>query len=617
MSEQEYRDQVKKKLELLIPIFNNAAKGDFSADIRLPDGAEADEFTVFFAGIQQMIEVARQQLAELKQLNTTLGKKVEERTAEITAKNELLNSQTQLYQTLLNAQSEMGEGVAITEGSRFVYFNEALLRIYGYKKEELMELDSFFDIIAPELREKLKARLMQRLSGEKSSDSGETQVIRKDGSRVFIEYSLKPVMSGNKRQLISIIRDVTRKKQTEEFLRKERKRSEQAELAQDISEKFLANISHEIRTPMNAIVGFAKLLGDSPLNEEQKKYSDIIRKSGENLLVIINDILDLSRLREGKIKLERKNFTITELVRSSLQVLSASAEKKNISLRSLVDPRLKMPLIGDPVRLGQILLNLLSNAVKFTDKGEIAVSCAMLDEQHDRVEVGFTVSDTGKGIAIEELPYIFDRFGKAVHSDSKLYEGTGIGLAISRHLVELQGGEITVSSGIGEGTSFHYTLSFEKSREGIKPNVEQEEDLSPADSGLEARILLVEDNEMNRELIRILCERWNFVLDTAEDGRSALNSLDNGTYDLVLMDLKLPEMSGYEVTQHIRNRKKFGKIPIIAVTAHAIEGEREKCIAAGMNDYVSKPIDPKVLRSKIISLISQNGKQDHSENARN
>ncbi|MBI3510633.1 MAG: response regulator [Bacteroidetes bacterium] len=595
-----YRRFVKERLESIVPVFAKAAIGDFSENVNLPE--HDDEFAEFFVGVQLVLEVAREQLAELKELNQTLEKKVEQRTEEIIRREELLRAQTERYETLLRAQSEMGEGVAITEGSNFIYCNDALQKLYGYSLEELQKMSSFFEIVAPELRDELMQRLRQRLNHENSSDSGETIIIRKDGQRINIQYSLKPVVSGGKTQLISIIRDVTKRKQTEEFLKKEKDRSERAELARNVSEMFLANISHEIRTPMNAIVGFARLLIQSPLNGEQKEYADIIRSSGENLLVIINDLLDLSRLQEGKIQLEKHDFNIPKIVNDALRVFSVTANQKGIELESQIDPRLEISLIGDPVRLGQILLNLLSNALKFTERGKISVYCTMLDEKEDHVETGFTISDTGVGISMNELPYIFDRFGKANRSDWKKHEGTGIGLAISRHLVELQGGEISVNSKLNEGTSFHFTLAYEKAN-CKKPEsnkiYEAEKKLSGGRTS-SLRILLVEDNEMNRELMRILFQKKQITIDMAEDGRIALKMLEKNKYDVILMDIKLPEMDGYEVTRRIRIINQWKNVPVIAVTAHAIEGEKEKCLAAGMNDYVSKPVDPDELYSKII-----------------
>jgi PAS domain S-box-containing protein len=600
----EFDSYIKQRLGDVVPVFARAAVGDFSLDLKIPDSNDA--LVEFYAGVQMMLEVVREQLNELTTLNQSLEKKVEERTAEILSKKELLKKQTKLYETLLNAQSEMGEGVTITDGKKIIYLNDALTKIYGYSREELLEMDSFFHLVAPELRADLLNKMKLRTAGESESDSGETVVIRKDGARVNIEYSIKPVQTADTKMMIAIIRDVTSRKQVQNFLRLERERAERAELARNVSEMFLTNISHEIRTPMNAIMGFARLLEDETSAPEQKKYIDIIKRSGDNLLVIINDILDLSRLQAGKMHIGKSAFEIPPVISNTIEMVRMRADAKGILLTRQIDPKLDLFVEGDSVRIGQILLNLLSNAVKFTQKGKVEVTAKLLKEEKASVTFLLCVTDSGPGIPEHELPYIFERFVKAGNSMKKNQEGVGIGLAITKQLVELQGGTIQVVSREGEGSIFSVTLTLPKAARD-KSRENNSVPSSKVPGSVRVKALVVEDNEVNTELMQLLFRKWDFDLETAADGEIALEKFKKGDFNIVLMDLKMPGMDGYETTRRLRQVKGKEKIPVIAVTAHAIEGEREKCLAAGINEYISKPFLPDELRKKISFCLKQSG----------
>jgi len=586
-----YRQHVRERLGRLLPIFTSASVGDFSRNIDIPP--DEDEFTELFVGTQLILEVVREQIDELKVLNASLEKKVEERT-------EALRKQTELYETLLRTQSEMGEGVVITEGPKIVYLNDALAALYGYTREELQALPSFIELIAPEFRAEVTERMRKRMAGQISEGSGETVVIGKNGSRINIEYSVRP-MPGSAMQMISVVRDVTKKKQTEEVLRKERERAERAELARDVSETFLANMSHEMRTPMNAIMGFSGLLELAALSPEQKKYVEIIRRSGHNLLVIINDILDLSKLQAGKVRLEKKSFFIPEAIASAIDVIRPRAQEKGLTLLSEIDPALVTPLKGDPVRFSQVLLNLLSNAVKFTSRGRIKVFARQLENTRQTLTAEFLVSDQGCGIPPEELPFIFDRFRSISAGKQKEQEGAGIGLAITRQLIELQGGTISVSSTLNAGSVFRFTIRFEKERAAYAPagHPTEEPHETPELRLRTPHILLVEDNKVNCELMKALFSKWKYEFAVAETGEEAIALALSRRFDLVLMDLKLPGIDGYEATKRIRSAPGQENLPIIALTAHAIEGEKEKCMRAGMTDYMSKPFEPDELRKMI------------------
>ena len=381
-------------------------------------------------------------------------------------------------------------------------------------------------------------------------------------------------------------------------------------------EEFLANMSHELRTPMNGIIGYSRLFEGTSLTSEQEEYLQIIRTSGDNLLTIINDILDFSKIEAGKVIFEEVRFRLPELINSTSELMQEKAKEKNLRLYQVIDKKIPEILIGDSLRLNQVLLNFIGNSVKFTERGEIEVNAKLINEDNENVTIEFKVRDTGIGIPDEKLSAIFESFTQASNATSRKYGGTGLGLTISKQLIELQGGTIEVHSKVGKGTVFSFILKLKKSSsqyldKEIKPMPEQQMEM--AESIENVRILLVEDNPVNQQLARAVTSKWGCNIEIAENGKIAVEKLENKDYDVILMDLQMPEMDGYEATYKIRNVLHKYEIPIIAMTAHAIKGESEKCMNAGMNDYISKPFDPKNLKSKIIKhLKRKNEGQDHS-----
>jgi signal transduction histidine kinase/CheY-like chemotaxis protein/HPt (histidine-containing phosphotransfer) domain-containing protein len=372
-------------------------------------------------------------------------------------------------------------------------------------------------------------------------------------------------------------------------------------------ERFQANVSHEMRTPMNAIVGFTDLLRKTELNEEQKQYADAIKISAENLLIITNDILDFSKLTSGRIEFEQIPFRPLQIVSALSEMMLPKATEKNITLRILNDETLPNYLVGDPSRLNQILQHLTDNAIKFTQKGEVVIGVALREELADEVELEFSVQDTGIGIPEDLLGYIFDSYHQ-VHNDStRKYGGTGLGLAIVKQLIELQGGQIFVSSKPGEGSCFSFRIRYKKSlsAHGHEDGLPEETGATEFLKGL--KILLVEDNVLNQLLARKVLNNWGCEVDVAENGKVAIQKLEKQNFDLILMDIQLPEMNGYEASKYIREHFPDPKcnISIIAMTAHAFSGEKEKCLKAGMDDYLSKPFNQDILRSKIVSVVSE------------
>lgn len=360
--------------------------------------------------------------------------------------------------------------------------------------------------------------------------------------------------------------------------------------AAQVKERFMANMSHEIRTPLNAILGFANLLQGKHLDEESKGYVKTIQNSGDNLLAIINDILDLSKIEAGMMQIESAPFNIRELLHSVEVMFRAKAAEKGIQVFMDVDDSVPHTLGGDATRLTQILINLVSNALKFTKKGHVSVKIRSEDQTGDIIHTRITVSDTGIGIEEDKRTPIFNRFQQADASVTRQYGGTGLGLSIVHELVLLQNGTITVESEVGKGTDFIIMIPY-KIRDEQKPgSISLKDRTSYAHSAFKGmNVLVAEDNEINQSLIRHLFKNWELQYDIARDGKEALQKLTTGKYNLVLMDIQMPEMDGYTATREIR--EKLGlPVPIIAMTAHALTGEKEKCLSYGMNDYIAKPI---------------------------
>ena len=372
-----------------------------------------------------------------------------------------------------------------------------------------------------------------------------------------------------------------------------------AESALQSKQQFLSNMSHEIRTPMNAILGFTKVLLKSDLAPKQKEYLDAIKTSGDGLLVLINDILDLAKTDAGKMTFEQTPFKIEFSISTMHQVFDLKIKEKNLEIVKEYDKKIPVVLIGDSARLHQILLNLLGNAIKFTSKGKITVAVRLLNEDNDKATIEFAIIDTGIGIPEDKIDSIFENFQQASSSTSSFYGGTGLGLAICKQLVEKQGGTISVKSKLDEGSTFSFTLSFQKTSGESK--LESEEKIF--DNEIKSiKVLVVEDIKLNQLLMRTILDDFKFKYDIADNGKIAIEKMQTETYDIILMDLQMPEMNGFEATEYIRNVMN-SKIPIIALTADVTAIDVEKCKAVGMNDYVSKPLDEKVLYTKIIELL--------------
>ncbi|MFN1834805.1 response regulator [Balneola sp. MJW-20] len=389
----------------------------------------------------------------------------------------------------------------------------------------------------------------------------------------------------------------------EEYIAQLEVTSEELEKSTKAKSEFLATMSHEIRTPMNAILGMTHLLKQDDPRPDQLEPINILDFSGKTLLSLIDDVLDFSKIEAGKIEFESIEFELDKLIDVIAESFSTTAENKGIELKVVIGDEIPNNLIGDPARLTQILNNLISNALKFTEEGEVLLAVKSIDNMEDRIELLFEVTDTGIGIEEHRIESIFESFTQASQDTKRLFGGTGLGLTISKQLVELQGGSLNVESSKGEGSSFFVELVFGKGIGKEKAKVDSNKiDTAEALKGF--RILLAEDNLVNQKVMQRFLQRWEVVLTIVEDGEKAVEEMKRNNHDLILMDLQMPNMDGFDATAHIRKLDDPYKrnVPIIALTAAALKEVREKVYATGMNDYVTKPFNPAEMEQKLVNI---------------
>jgi PAS domain S-box-containing protein len=480
--------------------------------------------------------------------------------------------------------------------ANIVYHNPSVKKTIGYNS--LFE-KPFFDYIHPKQLKKVKRSFKESTNLPYNSNI-EFLFLCASGKYKYLEFnSINLKHKDGISALILDCRDISgRKKDQEELIN-----------AQKAKEQFLANMSHEIRTPVNGIAGMINLLTNTMQSNEQTKYLNAIKHSADNLKVIINDILDFSVIESGKVSLEKIGFDIDYQIKSVIDSLELQASEKKLSIKYKTDEGNLKILLGDPVRLSQILINLINNAIKFTSEGEITVNLKCQPLNDNKALAQFEVTDTGIGISENKLKHIFDTFKQADESITRKYGGTGLGLAISRQLVELQGGKISVKSKVDSGTTFYfsipYSLGDEKDLIHHPSGVQEGTKKSNEKSFEGVNILLVEDNDINRLYASTILKKWNCTCDEAVNGEIALELHRKNKYDLILMDVHMPVMDGLEATRIIRNSFDPPKnnIPIVAFTANAIKGEKEDYMDIGMNDYISKPFIPDELHSIIAKYI--------------
>ncbi len=479
--------------------------------------------------------------------------------------------------------------------SSFEIVNQSFVDKMGYTEKELTEQQFLNFVHQDDIPATLN--IIAELKGGTPTVNYINRYRKKDGNYLWFEWNATSNAATGK--IYAMARDITAQKQNElELIRLK----EIAENSEKLKEQFLSNMSHEIRTPMNAIIGFTDLLLKRELGEAEKDFVKTIKLSGENLLGIINDVLDISKIESNSLIFEKKPLSIKEAFNSTNLILSQKAIEKNLNLSFICSNTVPEVLLGDSIRLSQILINLVGNAIKFTNDGTINVMAKMLSEEGEFCQITFSVKDTGIGIPEDQLQHIFERFRQAESHTYRPFGGTGLGLSISKELVELQGGTLTVKSIEGMGSLFSFTLPFKKTKEAFKIKSIKHHELN-SEEVKNLKVLVVEDNPINIKFITSLFAAYGVHTEVAENGKLAVEKIKTTKYSVVLMDIEMPEMNGYEATMAIRNELK-NDIPIIAMTAHAMNGEKEKCLGFGMTDYISKPVDLNLLFEKIFDVTS-------------
>ncbi len=483
-----------------------------------------------------------------------------------------------------------------TADGNIVYGNDAFWNMFGYTNAESRESINSIDLyVEPTKRDELKSRL--KVEGHVSNQ--EVLLKKKDGN---IFWGLLSTSKSEDENGVIIydgaLRNITAFKEIERQLKLEKQRALEASSAKEL---FLSTMSHELRTPMNAVIGMTHLLLNDDPKESQVENIKTLKFSAENLLSIINDILDFSKIEAGKIELERAPFKLDELLKNIGDSFHVKAKAKGIDLSMNVGENIKGTLVGDSVRLSQILNNLISNAIKFTYHGEVQVSTELKRETKDECELFISVKDTGIGIPRNKLSSIFGLFTQANLSTTRKFGGTGLGLTITKSLIELMGGTLEVVSEPGYGSEFFFRLNLKKMKKFSDRKSGTQEPGLIRDSLKGVKILAAEDNEVNQILLKKFVILWGATISVVGNGKEAIEFLNNEDYDLILMDLQMPIMDGYTASKEIRKMEgsKFQNIPIIAVTASAMIEVKKKVLAAGMTDYISKPFSPDQLYNKI------------------
>jgi PAS domain S-box-containing protein len=503
-------------------------------------------------------------------------------------------AEQQLKMLSLVASSTTG-GVIINDSNGNVeWINSGFEKITGYSIKDIKGRH-LGDVVKGELTDFSIIERTRELSKNKQSFEVDLLIYRKDGQPLWISVINSVILdeTGKVDKYIEVIIDITAKKKVELELIAAKEEAIQLNRAKDM---FISVLSHEMRTPLNAVIGMSHLLLEDSPAESQRENLNILKFSAENLLTLINDVLDFTKIETGNIELEKANMDMRELVQSVSNSMKYRALDKKITLNTHIDSSIPASIIGDRARLCQILLNLASNAIKFTEEGAVTIDLKVIEQSNKKIRIRFAVSDTGIGIANEKINTIFESFKQAEADTTRKYGGTGLGLAISKRLIELHDSRINVDSVLGQGSTFWFTITFEKAESNTLNNN------TVVEAGLNINVLVVDDNQINRLLVNKVLKKWGATTDFAENGREAVEKIEaNQNYDAVLMDIHMPEMGGLEATQIIRAKEEnyFQKLPIIALTASMLNTEINQITNAGMDDYLLKPFDPKTLYNKL------------------
>ena len=504
--------------------------------------------------------------------------------------------------TLLSlVASKTKNGVAISDDQgRVKWVNEAFQEITGYGFEEL-EGKRPGDILCGKETDLSQLDFVREQINKLQPSNIELLSYKKDQTPFWLSVSNTPTLNadGEFDQQVEIINDITERKLMEQELIKTK---EEALHLSKAKETFLSVMSHEIRTPLNAVIGITHILMDENPTEAQAENLKILNFSSQNLLSLINDVLDFTKMESGNMVLEKADVNLKDLISQTLNTLQFKTAETGVILKSEIDPRIPLFVKADHTRLYQILINLLGNSIKFTETGTIRLKAEMVDQKSHSILIGFEVSDTGIGIAADKIDLIFDNYTQASSDTARKYGGTGLGLAITKSLIELHNSSISVESELGKGSIFKFTIEFELSDQ---KTISALQEISNA--SLNVTILVVDDNHINRILAKKVLNKWGIKVDFSENGAIALEQVKNTVYDMVLMDLQMPVMDGFEATKAIRKLEGdyYRDLPIIALTASIVNKEKEKIYESGMNDYVMKPFVPSALHSKISSFLKK------------
>ncbi len=486
---------------------------------------------------------------------------------------------------------------SIDKNGKILIVNKAIKKFtsthYNYEPQVG---DFFFSLLKNEEYDTLLNAYRSALKGESVVITVKTDI---EGENYFFEISCSPIYEDNVITGVTFFsRNVSERIKAEKEILKAKKIAEEAS---EFKTRFLANMSHEIRTPMNAMIGFTELLQETKLNNEQMNYVEIIQKSGQNLLVIINDILDLSKLQSGKMELRLDKTDLRNLINDVVSLYVMRSKEQGIVLSSNIDENIPSLVMVDNTRLSQILNNVVSNAIKFTKEGGVSIGVRLLEQFNNKAKIEFSIQDQGIGIPQDKIDSIFEDFSQIDSSLQRKTHGTGLGLSIVSNLVKLMGGEIKVDSKLNVGTTIRITIPFEIPETSKLNGVQQQKEYQKSiRSG--TRILLCDDVELNRLLVQKILSKFDIQLVSVSNGAEAIKALENEEFDVVLMDLQMPEMDGYQVTKIVR---QFSQVPIIALTSHLLDDVRNTCLEIGMNGFISKPFKSVELINEIEKLTAK------------
>ncbi|MEY4875529.1 MAG: hypothetical protein RL708_678, partial [Bacteroidota bacterium] len=496
----------------------------------------------------------------------------------------------------------------LDENGFIISINQFGIDYFGYTKDEIVGHHVSKVFYTEDAKKAMKNLELLKYS---SNDflQWEIRKVKKTGEIIWVKETARLAKSRHGKSVYLIVcEDITSEILNRNLIRKKQQElmgaKEKAEEAALEKQQFASIMSHEVRTPLNAVIGMTNiLLMDNP-RDNQIQELNTLKFAAENLLMLVNDILDFSKIESGKVNLEKITFDLPIMVNNLKNSYQFKADEKGIKINLIVDESIPHQLLGDPTRISQILNNLVSNAIKFTEIGFVDISIRAIQQLNGSVKIRFEIADSGIGIPMEKHQSIFDSFSQANSDTTRKYGGTGLGLTITKRLVELHNSKIFIDSDLGKGTTFYFDIDFIVSFEKLLPIINFNDYSDTKIAG--KRILLVEDNPFNQLIATKFLAKWNAIVDTAENGKIALEKLNsNSNYDLILMDIQMPVMDGIATTKAIREHQDISlqSIPIIALTAVAMENDKEKLLKDGMNDYLSKPFNPTDLYKKIIQLL--------------